>query len=104
MQSPQTVQAPNATMSPSANTASLPYHEPGIVTILLISSFLLLINAVNYLLDRLIYCGLVGQILIGVAFGQPGAAWLSEELQRTVVQLGYIGLILIVYEGSPASV
>ncbi|THW74105.1 Sodium/hydrogen exchanger, partial [Aureobasidium pullulans] len=79
--------------------AALPYHEPGIVTILIQSSFLLVLNGINWILDNAIYCGLVGQILIGVAWGTPGVNWLSEEVQDTVMQLGYLGLILIVYEG-----
>jgi hypothetical protein len=86
-------------MSSSESAASLPYHEPGIVTILIISSFLLLLNAVNYVLDRTVYCGLVGQLFIGIGWGMPGSNWLSAELQDSIVQLGYIGLILIVYEG-----
>jgi hypothetical protein len=86
-------------MSSTENTASLPYHEPGIVTILVIASFLLLLNAINYALDRIVYCGLVGQLFIGIAWGIPGANWLSAELQDSIVQLGYLGLILIVYEG-----
>ena len=86
-------------MSSTENTASLPYHEPGIVTILVIASFLLLLNAINYALDRIVYCGLVGQLFIGIAWGIPGANWLSAELQGSIVQLGYLGLILIVYEG-----
>ena len=81
------------------STASLPYEEPGIVTILIITSFLLLLNAVNYVLNRLVFCGLVGQLFVGIAWGMPGANWLSAELQHSIVQLGYIGLILIVYEG-----
>lgn len=86
-------------MSSSDNTASLPYHEPGIVTILIIASFLLLLNAINYVLDRIVYCGLVGQIFIGIAWGIPVADWLSADLQHSIVQLGYLGLILIVYGG-----
>lgn len=86
-------------MASLSTSAALPYHEPGIVTILIISSFLLLLNAVNHVLDKIIYCGLIGQLFIGIAWGVPGANWLSEELQHTIVQLGYIGLILIVYEG-----
>ena len=86
------------------DAASLPYHEPGIVTILVLASFLLLLNVVNAALDRVLYCGLLGQVLVGIAWGTPGAKWLSESLEETVVQLGYLGLILLVYEGmSPAS-
>lgn len=79
--------------------ASLPYHEPDIVTILIQASFLLLLNITNFLLDHALYCGLIGQIFIGVAWGTPGAKWLSTEAEETVVQLGYLGLLLLVYEG-----
>ena len=77
----------------------LPYHEPGIVTILTLSPFLLVLNLVGYGLDKLIYSGLVGQNFIGVAWGDPGGQWLSVATQEAFVQLGYLGLILIVYEG-----
>lgn len=82
------------------NPASLPYHEPDIVTILVQVSFLLLLNVVNAALDRIVFCGLLGQVLVGVAWGTPGAQWLSTHVQEVVVQLGYLGLILLVYEGS----
>ena len=84
----------------SSEQAALSYEEPGIVIVLILSSFLLLLNAVNYLLDRIVYCGLIGQIFIGVAFGVPGFNWLSQEFQHAIMQLGYLGLILIVYEGT----
>lgn len=84
----------------SYNTA-LSYTEPDIVTILKFACFLLLLNVVNIVLDRTIYCGLIGQIFLGVAWGVPGADWLPSEAQDTFMQLGYLGLILIVYEGMP---
>ncbi|KAH6866443.1 Sodium/hydrogen exchanger family-domain-containing protein [Alternaria rosae] len=83
----------------SQDAASLPYHEPGIVVILVLTSFLILLNVVNAALDRVLYCGLLGQVLVGIAWGTPGAKWLSESLEEMVVQLGYLGLILLVYEG-----
>ena len=87
-------------MSASTEQAALTYEEPGIVTLLILSSFLLLLNAINYVLDNFIYCGLIGQIFVGVAFGVPGLDCLSLDVQHTVTQLGYLGLILIVYEGN----
>lgn len=78
---------------------ALAYHEPGIQIILMQSSFLLVLNWVNALLDKLIYCGLIGQLLIGMAWGVPGANWLGLDVQKTVQQLGYLGLLLLVYEG-----
>ncbi len=79
--------------------AALPYEEPGIVTIVVLSSFLLLLNIVNYVLDNIIYCGLLGQIVVGVAWTQ--ASFMNPDSESLIVQLGYLGLILLVYEGNP---
>lgn len=79
---------------------SLPYHEPSITIIAILSGFLLLLNLVNYGLDKLAYCGLIGQVALGIAWGTPGAKWLSREVEDAVVQLGYLGLILLVFEGN----
>lgn len=76
-----------------------PYDEPGVVQILIQSSFFCTLNLVNHVLDRWIYCGLLGQLFIGVAWGAPGAQWLSQAMQQVFTQLGYLGLILLVYEG-----
>ena len=83
----------------SAAVAALPYQEPPIKIILILSSLLILLNAINHTLDRLIYCGLIGQVLISVAFRTPGAAWLDKDTEQIIIQLGYLGLILLVYEG-----
>ena len=77
---------------------TLPYQEPSIVAILVLSSFLLLLNLINYTLDILVYCGLLGQIAIGVAWAQAG--FLGTNSENLIVQLGYLGLILLVYEGT----
>jgi hypothetical protein len=78
---------------------ALPYEEPGIIAILILFSFLYLLNVINDCLDRWIYCGLLGQVFIGVAWGTPGAQWLAKAAQEVFVQLGYLGLLLLVYEG-----
>ncbi|OJD38980.1 sodium hydrogen exchanger family protein [Diplodia corticola] len=83
----------------SSSAASLPYHEPGITTILTQGSFLVILNVINTILDNTVYCGLLGQIFVGVVWGTPGAKWLSESTEEAIVQLGYLGLILLVYEG-----
>ncbi|MCJ1269047.1 hypothetical protein MMC22_008935 [Lobaria immixta] len=82
-----------------ATIGLLPYHQPAIVTILVQISFIIVLNVINYVLDRLIYCGLLGQILVGVAWGTPGAEWLGGAVQEAIVQVGYLGLVLLVYEG-----
>ena len=82
---------------------ALPYEEPNITTILTVSSFTLLLNVTNKVLDNVLYCGLVGQVLIGTAWGTPGAKWLSTHFENAVTDLGYLGLILIVFEGGLAT-
>lgn len=79
----------------------MPYDEPGIEDVLILSTFLLALNIINSVLDRALYCGLVGQVLVGIAWGTPGAKWLSSSLEDAIVQLGYLGLVMIVYEGTP---
>lgn len=79
----------------------LPYEEPGITTVLSLTSFLLLLNVSRYILDRLLYCGIIGEILIGIIWGLPvgGTAWLTEDTQETIQAFGYLGLIGLVFEG-----
>ena len=78
---------------------ALPYKEPGITAVLILSSFFYLLNLVNSFLDQWIYCGLLGQVFIGVAWGTPGAQLLAKAIQNVFTQLGYLGLLLLVYEG-----
>jgi Kef-type K+ transport system membrane component KefB len=79
----------------------LPYEEPGIKVILSLTSFLLLLNGVRHVLDQFLYCGIIGEILIGIIWGLPvgGTAWLSEGIQETIQAFGYLGLIGLVFEG-----
>lgn len=83
------------------STSYLPYEEPGINVILSLTSFLLLLNGVRFALDRLLYCGIIGEILIGVVWGLPvgGTAWLTEGTQGAIQAFGYLGLIGLVFEG-----
>ncbi|CAD6441978.1 7c53ff06-ac29-4083-8b7a-a50b6ff5a787 [Sclerotinia trifoliorum] len=81
--------------------AYLPYEEPGIVVILSLTSFIVLLNITRYILDRALYCGIIGQILIGIIWGLPvgGTSWLTHGDQETIQALGYLGLIGLVFEG-----
>lgn len=84
--------------------SALSYVEPSIETILILSSFLLVLNSIDWALNATISSGLIGQILIGIAWGAPGLRLLNDNVQVTVTELGYIGLILIVYQGLSLSV
>ncbi|KAL4794971.1 Sodium/hydrogen exchanger family-domain-containing protein [Aspergillus venezuelensis] len=82
-----------------ATESAFAYHEPAISTILNQTGFLLVLNLVNTCLDKLLYCGLIGQLFIGILWGTPGAKWLDRETETVIQQLGYLGLIMLVYEG-----
>ncbi|KAE8151469.1 Sodium/hydrogen exchanger family-domain-containing protein [Aspergillus avenaceus] len=83
----------------TGSETALAYHEPTITTIITQAGFLLVLNVVNVCLDRLVYCGLIGQLFIGMLWGTPGAKWLDRDLETAIQQLGYLGLIMLVYEG-----
>lgn len=74
---------------------SLPYHEPTLTTILSLSSLSITLNASRYLLDSWLYCGLLGEIITGFIW----SLWLDQGSQHTIQRVGYLGLILLVFEG-----
>lgn len=74
---------------------SLSYHEPILTTILSLSSLIITLNASRYLLDSWLYCGLLGEIITGFVWG----LWLDQGTQQAIQTVGYLGLILLVFEG-----
>jgi hypothetical protein len=65
------------------------YHEPAISTVLNQTGLLLVLNLVNTCLDKLLYCGLIGQLFVGILWGTPGAKWLDRDMETVIQQLGY---------------
>jgi hypothetical protein len=86
-------------MAGDASNAAFAYEEPPIATVLNQAGFLVTLNLVNVCLDKLLYCGLIGQLFVGILWGTPGAKWLDRETETVIQQLGYLGLIMLVYEG-----
>ncbi|OQD80434.1 hypothetical protein PENANT_c035G07367 [Penicillium antarcticum] len=83
----------------SGSEAAFAYHEPSIETVLNYTGLLLVLNIIKICLDNLLYCGLIGQLFVGILWGTPGAQWLNQETERVIQQIGYLGLILLIYEG-----
>ncbi|KAK5735818.1 hypothetical protein LTR17_007828 [Elasticomyces elasticus] len=77
----------------------LQYHEPGIVEILTIVSFFTFLWLASYISAKVIRAGIIGPIVVGIIYGEPLANILHGEWQETFLYLGYIGLILIIFEG-----
>lgn len=79
--------------------SSFTYEEPSVSSLLVLSSWLYLLNVFGYLAQRLLSAGLLGQILIGVIYGTPLAGWLDESWEAAFVAIGYVGLLVVVFEG-----
>ncbi|KAJ7768677.1 Cation/H+ exchanger [Mycena maculata] len=74
------------------------YTTPEIPLLLAISSFLYLINVAETVFARFINAGLIGSLCMGILFGSEVADILPETVQSTFIVLGYVGLVLIVFE------
>ncbi|KAF4579609.1 Hsp70 ATPase ssc1 [Pleurotus pulmonarius] len=74
------------------------YEHPPATTILTIASFLFLINVAEALFEWLINAGLIGSLIVGVIYGPQVADILPHELITSLIQLGYIGLLILVFE------
>ena len=83
--------------------SSLAYEEPSCIQLLVIASFIYLLNVVKVAADHLLYAGLVSQIALGIIYGVPLAQLLPLDWQTTFTALGYLGLILVVFEGETNS-
>ena len=53
----------------------------------------------EWLADKVLRAGLIGQIIVGLIYGVPIGNILALEWQETFLALGYIGLIIIIFEG-----
>ncbi|OJJ33575.1 hypothetical protein ASPWEDRAFT_30637 [Aspergillus wentii DTO 134E9] len=77
----------------------LPYHEPEIVEILVIISFFFILSLAESVSAKIIRAGIIGPIAVGIVYGTPLADILEEGWQKTFLALGYVGLILIIFQG-----
>ena len=53
----------------------------------------------EWIADTIFRAGLIGQIVVGLIYGTPIANILSIDLQEAFLVLGYLGLILLIFEG-----
>ncbi|SGY84005.1 BQ5605_C009g05669 [Microbotryum silenes-dioicae] len=85
--------------SPSAPPpGTVSYHEPSIPRLLTLSSLIYLLQVARSVANAIFGAGLLGEIMIGVIYG-PVAKILPIEWEETILVLGYLGLVLIVFEG-----
>ncbi|KAA8617607.1 sodium-hydrogen antiporter [Pyrenophora tritici-repentis] len=81
----------------------LQYHEPNIIQILVLVSFFFWLSFGEWLSNRVFRAGLIGQIIVGLIYGLPiGGDIIPIPWQEAFIALGYIGLVLIIFEGALA--
>lgn len=70
----------------------------------MIISFFLFLSLAEWLSAKIIRAGIIGHIAVGIIYGKPLADILELEWQETFIALGYVGLILIIFEGIPSNI
>lgn len=70
-----------------------------VIQILVLISFFFFLSLAEWISAHLIKAGIIGPIFIGIIYGQPLANILDHTWQETFLAVGYIGLILIIFEG-----
>lgn len=78
---------------------SITYEEPSAVTLLILLGFYFCLQLGRIIADYVLSAGLLGEIAVGIIFGGPLAGILPVEWEETWLVIGYLGLILIVFEG-----
>jgi Kef-type K+ transport system membrane component KefB len=76
----------------------IPYEAPELPILLTISSYIYLLNIAEAIFKALINAGLIGSLAVGVIFGPEVSNLLPDYIQHTFTLLGYIGLLLLVFE------
>jgi Kef-type K+ transport system membrane component KefB len=70
-----------------------------VIQLLVIISFFFFLALAEWISDKIFKAGLIGQMLVGLVYGIPLGNIMPIEWQETFISLGYIGLILIIFEG-----
>ncbi|KAL5639816.1 hypothetical protein ACGC1H_006404 [Rhizoctonia solani] len=85
--------------SASPNNYSLPFAEPHTITLLVVGSFIYLLNVIYELFQFLFGAGLVGQLILGAIYCVPLGNIIPIDIQTSIGTIGYLGLLLLIVEG-----
>ncbi|TKA74451.1 hypothetical protein B0A55_05072 [Friedmanniomyces simplex] len=97
-----TVQTGNANLDAAASLIRDgldAWNSVSVVDLLVIISFFTLLWVAQYMSAKVIRAGIIGPIIAGIIYGVPLANILLHEWQETFLALGYVGLILLIFEG-----
>ncbi len=83
----------------SAESTALSYSQLPATELLVLLSFVFLLNVVRLVADYVLHAGIIAETILGSVYGTPLAAILPEAWETTFTALGYLGLIGLVFEG-----
>ena len=75
------------------------YEETPLIELLVLSSFIYLLNAFGSGLEKLLHAGLIAQIGVGIVYGPPLGNIFPQNWLGSLQALGNLGLILLVFQG-----
>lgn len=78
---------------------ALPYTSPSIVTILVLSSYILFLSIFYHAFQKLFSAGILGPLVLGAIYARPLANILPDDVQSAILSIGYLGLILLIVQG-----
>ncbi|KAJ3502618.1 hypothetical protein NLJ89_g8803 [Agrocybe chaxingu] len=85
-------------MTDDVSRIQVSYHPPHIPQLLAITTYLYFLSFTSSLCGKVINAPLIGPLVVGIVFGPVVAGLLQESTQQTFIDVGYIGLVLIVFE------
>ncbi|KAK7056627.1 hypothetical protein VNI00_002344 [Paramarasmius palmivorus] len=74
------------------------YEAPEIPLLLTVSSLFYFMNVAEAIFTYTIEAGLIGSLAIGIIYGPEAANILPEYISETLLLMGFIGLLLLVFE------
>ncbi|KAI0706919.1 Sodium/hydrogen exchanger [Cerioporus squamosus] len=78
---------------------ALNYEEPSVIHLLVLASFLYLLKITGTASDYILHAGIVAEIAFGIIYGSPLTGLLPTSWESTFTALGYLGLVLVIFEG-----
>ena len=82
------------------SNTSFSYEQLSLVQLLILGSFLFLLNVTGGLIEHFCGGGLIVQIALGLVYGPPLANIIPESWLDSFLALGNLGLVLLIFQGS----
>ncbi|VDB85375.1 unnamed protein product [Peniophora sp. CBMAI 1063] len=86
-------------MDAMPSSSTYPYEPPTIIEILVLSSYIYILNAAGAIFEASIHADLVGYLCVGMVYGPPLGNIIPTAWLNCFTSVGYIGLVLLVFQG-----